>query len=373
MRSRAAVLYGVKEEFKVEEIEVDDPRFGEVMVRITATGICHSDHHLVTGDIGVVESAYPMVAGHEGAGVVEKVGEGCTRLKVGDHVVLTFIPSCGHCRWCATGQQMLCDVGAGVLGGRQLDGTTRMHNLQGQELGQWVSISTFSEWTTCPENACVKVADHLPLDKIGLVGCGVPTGVGSSINRANVIPGETVAVFGVGGVGMNAVQGAALAGAARIIAVDLVDFKLEKAAEFGATHFVNARKEDPVEAIKAITNGLGADKSILTVGVVTPDDVGNIVRAVRKGGRAVITAMPKIEYQHINVSPTEIGLFQKELVGSLYGTSNTMYDVPRLLELYEAGKLKVDELITRTYPLEEINQAFDDMLAGKNIRGMVTF
>lgn len=233
MKTRAAVLYGTNQPFQIEEIELDDPKEGEVLVHLVASGLCHSDWHLVTGDLPV---NYPIVAGHEGAGVVEKVGPGVTAVKPGDHVILTFIPSCGRCRWCSSGLTMLCDLGAGILQGQQLDGTYRMRNKDGQGLGQMCLISTFSEWTVCPVASVVPISKDLPLDKVCLVGCGVPTGFGAAINRADVQPGETVAIFGIGGVGINAVQGAAVKGAAKVIAVDLVDFKLEMAEEMGDPH-----------------------------------------------------------------------------------------------------------------------------------------
>ena len=373
MRSKAAVLYGVGEPFKIEEIEVDDPKPGEVMVRLVATGICHSDHHLVTGDMELLPTAYPMVAGHEGAGVVEKVGEGCTRVKPGDHVVLNFAPSCGHCRWCATGQQMMCDLGSGLTGGRQADGTTRMHTIDGTDLGQWVSISTFSEWTTCPENSCVVVGKHLPLDKIGLVGCGVPTGFGAVVNRAQLQAGETLAVFGAGGLGMNAIQGGVLSGASKIIAVEPIAFKRQAALEFGATHTIDPNAEDPVAKIHEITDNLGVDKAVVTVDLAYPKTYGIAVDAVRKGGRAVVVSTPHLTTKTMEIDPGKFGHWQKELFGTVYGGSNPQYDIPRLLGLYDAGKLKIDELVTQTYSLEQINEACDDMLEGRNIRGMIVF
>ena len=371
MKTRAAVLYGANQPFKVEEIELDEPKIGEVLVRLTATGLCHSDWHLVTGDMGPLR--YPIVGGHEGGGIVEKVGPGVTRVKPGDHVILSFIPSCGQCRFCSMGLSMLCDRGAGILDGRQLDGTFRMHTGGGEDVGQMSLISTFSEYTVCPADSCIIVDNDLPLDKVCLVGCGVPTGFGAAVNRADVQPGETVAIFGIGGVGINAVQGAALKGAAKVIAIDLVDYKLEAAEEMGATHTINAKREDPVQRIIELTNGVGADKTIVTIDVVTPEHIGNAVKAVRKGGRAVIVGVPPVHYQHMDVMPFDLVLSQKEVAGCLYGSSNPQADVLRYLELYRAGKLKVDELITRTYTLDEINQGYQDMLDGKNIRGVIVY
>jgi len=370
MKTRAAVLYGTNQPFQIEEIELDDPKEGEVLVHLAASGLCHSDWHLVTGDLPV---NYPIVAGHEGAGVVEKVGPGVTAVKPGDHVILTFIPSCGRCRWCSSGLTMLCDLGAGILQGQQLDGTYRMRNKDGQGLGQMCLISTFSEWTVCPVASVVPISKDLPLDKVCLVGCGVPTGFGAAVNRADVQPGETVVIFGIGGVGINAVQGAAVKGAAKVIAVDPVDFKLEMAEEMGATHTINNSREDPVARILELTNGIGADKTIVTIDVVQPEHIGMAYKATRKAGRTVVVGLAPVGVDRMDVPPLDLVLMQKEIVGSLYGNSNPRADLPRYLELYRTGTLKVDELITKTYTLDQINEGYQDMLEGRNIRGVIRY
>jgi len=372
MKSRAAVLYGAGQEFKVEEIEVDDPKEGEVLLHLAATGLCHSDYHMVTGEWSE-NIYYPMVGGHEGAGIVEKVGPGVTRVKPGDHVLLTFMPACGKCRFCSMGQSYICDRGAGLIAGPQMDGTFRMHNQENQELGQFCHISTFSEWTVAPEESIVPIPKDFDLEKLCVVGCCVPTGFGSAVNSADVQPGETVVIFGIGGVGINAVQGAAVNGASQVVAVDLVDFKLETAEEFGATHTINPNQQDPVEKVIELTNGVGADKAIVTIDNVLPEHVGQAFRSVRKGGRAVIVGIANAQHQHIDVSPFELTLLAKEVVGSMYGDSPVHADLPRYLGLYRAGKLKVDELTTRTYSHDEINQGFQDMIDGKNIRGVIVY
>ncbi len=372
MKSRAAVLYGAGQEFKVEEIEVDDPKEGEVLLHLAATGLCHSDYHMVTGEWSE-NIYYPMVGGHEGAGIVEKIGPGVTRVKPGDHVLLTFMPACGRCRFCSMGQSFICDRGAGLIAGPQMDGTFRMHNQGGQELGQFCHISTFSEWTVAPEESIVPIPEDFDLEKLCVVGCCVPTGFGSAVNSADVQPGETVVIFGIGGVGINAVQGAAVNGASQVVAVDLVDFKLEMAEEFGATHTINANQQDPVERVLELTNGVGADKSIVTIDNVRPEHVGWAFRSIRKGGRAVITGIARDEFTHIDVSPQELTMYAKEVIGTFYGHSTVYADLARYLDLYRAGKVKVDELTTRTYTLDEINQGYQDMLDGKNIRGVVSY
>lgn len=373
VRTRAAVLYEAGQPFQVQEIELDEPKAGEVLVHIAATGLCHSDWHAVTGDLARLY--YPVVLGHEGAGVVERVGPGVTEtsgIKPGDHVILTFIPSCGRCRFCSMGQTMLCDLGANILAGPQLDGSFRMH-ADGADLGQFCLISTFSEYTVCPVASCVVIPEDLPLDKVCLVGCGVPTGFGSAVNRADVQPGETVAIFGIGGVGINAVQGAAIKGAARIVAVDPVEFKLEMAEEMGATHTVNPNNEDPVQRVLQLTDGVGADKAIVTIGVVQPEHVGNATKCIRKGGRVVVTGTGPLNSEHVDVNVTDLVLSQKEVLGTLYGASNPRTDLPRYLELYRIGKLKVDELITKTYTLDQINEGYQDMLEGRIIKGVIDY
>jgi S-(hydroxymethyl)glutathione dehydrogenase/alcohol dehydrogenase len=371
MKSRAAILYGEGQEFKVEEIEVDDPKENEVLVHIAATGLCHSDYHMVTGEYGPLH--FPMIGGHEGAGVVEKVGPGVTKFQPGDHVLLTFIPSCGHCRFCSMGMGFICDYGANILAGPQLDGTFRMHTQDGQDAGQFCLISTFSEWSVVPQDSIVPLDKDLPMDKVCIMGCSVPTGFGAAVNKADVQPGESVVIFGIGGIGINSVQGAAVKGAAKVIAVDPVDFKLEMAEELGATHTINSNQEDPVEKVVELTNGVGADKAIVTIDNVLPEHVGQAARAIRKGGRAVITGIANAEHQTMDVSPFELVLFAKEIVGTLYGDSPVHADLPRYLETYRAGKLKVDELVTQTYSHDEINQGYQDMLDGKNIRGVIVY
>lgn len=371
MKSRAAVLYGEGQEFQVEEIEVDDPKENEVLVHIAASGLCHSDYHMVTGEYGPIH--FPMIGGHEGAGVVEKVGPGVTKVKEGDHVLLTFIPACGQCRFCSMGRSYICDRGANILLGPQMDGTFRMHTGNNQDAGQFCMISTFSEYTVVPEDSIVRLDEDFDMTKVCIVGCCVPTGFGSAVNKADVQPGETVVIFGIGGVGINAVQGAAVKGAAKVIAVDPVDFKLETAEELGATHTINPNEQDPVERVVELTNGVGADKSIVTIDNPTPEDIGKAFRAIRKGGRAVIASVSNVEHQHVPISPFELTLFDKELVGTLYGDSPVQADVPRYLETYRSGRLKVDELVTRTYSHDEINQGFKDMLDGKNIRGVIVY
>jgi S-(hydroxymethyl)glutathione dehydrogenase/alcohol dehydrogenase len=367
MKTRTAILYAPGESIRVEEIELDPPREHEVQVRIVAAGICHSDYHIVSGEL---PSYLPLALGHEGAGIVEEVGPNVTNCKPGDHVVLTFIPSCGVCRYCTSGHTNLCNMGANILMGPQLDGTFRMHS-ETADVGQMCVISTFSERTIVPDASIVKIEDYYPLNKAVLVGCGVPTGVGAVIHRAKIEPGSTVMVIGCGGIGMNAVQGAAIAGARMIIAVDKVDFKLEKAREFGATHTINSTREDPVQISKDLTWGEGVDYAFEAI--ATPATIGQAYACLGKNGTVVVIGLTPFTAESIPIPPLDLVLYQKNIMGTLYGDSQPRNDIPNLLKMYHAGQLKLDELVTRTYTLDQVNEAYADMLSGKNIRGVIEF
>lgn len=367
MRTRTAVIYAPGEPIRVEETELDPPKAHEVQVKIVAAGICHSDYHIISGEL---PSYLPLALGHEGAGIVEEVGPDVTNVKPGDHVVLSFIPSCGKCTYCISGHSNLCNQGAAILMGPQLDGTFRFHN-GNADIGQMCVISTFSERTVVPDISVVKVMEHYPLDKAVLVGCGVPTGVGAVIHRAKVVPGSTVVVVGCGGIGMNAVQGAAIAGARMVIAVDKVDYKLERAKEFGATHTINPDKEDVVQTVKDLTWGLGADYAFEAI--ATPATIGMAYACTGKNGTTVVIGLTPFTAESIPVPPLDLVLYQKTIMGTLYGDSQPLRDIPDLLKMYEAGKLKLDELVTRTYTLDQVNEAYADMIAGKNLRGVIEF
>jgi S-(hydroxymethyl)glutathione dehydrogenase/alcohol dehydrogenase len=367
MKTRTAVIYEPGQPIQIEEIELDPPKTHEVQVKMVAAGICHSDYHIISGEL---PGYLPMALGHEGAGIVEAVGPEVTNCKVGDHVVLTFIPSCGVCYYCTSGHANLCNMGAAILMGPQLDGTFRMHGEKG-DIGQMCVISTFSERTVVPDASVVKVADYYPLDKAVLVGCGVPTGFGAVVHRAKVEAGSTVMVIGCGGIGMNAVQAAAIAGARIIIAVDTVDYKLERAKEFGATHTINPKNQDLVQTVKDITWGEGVRYAFEAI--ATPATIGQAYACTAKNGTVVVIGLTPATAESIPIPPLDLVLFQKTVMGTLYGDSQPRNDIPNLLSLYHAGKLKLDELITRTYTLDQVNEAYADMIGGKNIRGVIHF
>ena len=367
MKCRAALLWEQPGTWDVCEVELDPPQRGEVLVRVVATGLCHSDDHFATNDIPLPH--LPVCAGHEGAGVVEEIGPGVERLRPGDHIVTSFIPSCGHCRWCASGLQSLCDNGAMLFDGTQLDGTFRMH-VDGRDVAQGAMISTFAEYSVMPEISCVKVPEDIPMRSACLVGCGVPTGFGSAVNLSSLKPGEVAIVMGIGGVGANAVQGCRALSAGHIIAVDPVEMKREMALVLGATQAV-ATIEEAAEIARGLTNGQGADAAIVTVGVTKGEHIAQAFAAIRKAGTVVATGVgPDVG---IPVSVLELAMYQKRIQGGIYGGTSPAVQIPHLIELYRNGKLMLDELVTRTYKLEQINEAYEDMHAGRNIRGVIDF
>jgi alcohol dehydrogenase (nicotinoprotein) len=286
-------------------------------------------------------------------------------------VICSFLPVCGHCRWCSTGKSNLCDMGATILDGVLPDGTYRFHE-GGADLGGMCMLGTFSERSVISENSAVKVDPDLPLDKVVLIGCGVPTGFGSAVHAAATEPGDTIAIYGIGGIGINAVQGAALAGARNVVAIDPLPFKRETAEKLGATHTA-ATAEEAQALISELTRGVGADKAIVTVGVVDSEVVTNAFNAIRKGGTVVVTGLADPTKATIQVSGAILTLFEKRIQGSLFGSGDPFHDIPRMVELYQSGDLKLDELITTTYTLDEVNQGYQDLLDGKNIRGVIKY
>ena len=368
MRTRAAVIRQAGQPWEVTTLELDEPGPGEVRIKFAYSGMCHSDEHLRTGDS---VARLPMVGGHEGAGIVEAVGPGVTRVEPGDHVVCSFIPACGTCRYCSTGRQNLCDQGAQMATGMLSDGTFRFHDDDGTDLGGFCMLGTFAERAVVSQASCVKILEDVPLDVAALVGCGVPTGWGSSVYAAKVAAGDTVVVFGAGGVGSNAIQGAAFAGAAHVVVVDPVEFKREKAREFGATHaFADAASAQ--EAVQELTWGQLADHAIITVGVLSSEVVSQAAGIVGKGGQVTVTSVGRSTDTQIQLAANgQVVGYQRRIQGHVFGMSNPLYDIPRLLKLYREGRLKLDELITQRYTLDEVNQGYRDLDEGRLIRGLI--
>ncbi|VEG47116.1 alcohol dehydrogenase [Mycolicibacterium flavescens] len=368
MKTKAAVLWGLNQKWEIEEVELDGPKEREVLVKLVASGLCHSDDHLVTGDMPM---QLPAVGGHEGAGVVVEVGPGVGEIEVGDHVVLSFIPACGRCRECARGMSNLCELGAAIVLGPQLDGTHRFH-ARGQGLGQMCVLGTFSEYTVVPAASVVKVDKDIPLDKAALVGCGVTTGYGAAVRTGETQDGDTVVVMGVGGLGMNAVQGARIAGARHIVALDPVAYKRELATEFGATHAA-ADVEEAQAIVTDLTRGRMADVCVVTTDNAEGVHVGQGLSLVGKRGRVVMTAIPHPTDTSVDMSLFDLTLYEKQVRGCLFGSSNPRHDIFRMLDLYQSGLLKLDELVTRQYTLDDVNQGYEDLKDGRNLRGLIRF
>jgi S-(hydroxymethyl)glutathione dehydrogenase/alcohol dehydrogenase len=370
VKTKGALLWEFNQPWSVEEIDIGDPRKDEVKIQMEAAGMCHSDHHLVTGSIPM--GGFPVLGGHEGAGIVTEVGPGVEDLAPGDHVVLSFIPSCGKCQSCQAGLRNLCDLGALLLNGASVtDGSFRIH-AKDQNVFPMTLLGTFSPYMVVHRSSVVKIDESVPFEVACLVGCGVTTGYGSATRTADIRPGEDVAIVGIGGVGMSALQGAVNAGARYIFVIDPVEWKRDQALKFGATHVypdINAALGGIVEA----TAGLMAKKVIITVGEVKGEDIENYMIMTAKGGTCVLTAIGSMLDTQVTLNLAMLTLMQKNLQGTIFGGGNPQYDIPQLLSVYKAGKLNLDDMVTRQYTLEQINDGYQDMLEGKNIRGIIRY
>ncbi|MBD0321951.1 MAG: NDMA-dependent alcohol dehydrogenase [Aldersonia sp.] len=370
MKTKGAILWGLDEKWSIEEIEIGDPVAGEVQIQLEAAGMCHSDHHIVTGATPM--PSFPVMGGHEGSGVITKVGPEVHDLAVGDHVVLSFIPSCGHCPACVAGNMALCDLGGGLLSGQAIsDGTYRIQ-ARGHNVIPMCLLGTFAPYMTVHQSSVVKIDPSIPFEVAALVGCGVPTGFGSSTHVAEVKAGETVVIVGIGGVGMSALQGAVVSGARRVIAIDPVPWKREQALKFGATD-VYASTGEAIAGMFELTQGRMADKTIITVGEMRGEYVEEALTLTGKGGTVVVTAMGHLTDFDVKMNCFLLSMLQKQVKGCIFGGGNARQDVPRLLDLYKSGQLNLDDMVTRTYRLEEVNQGYEDMLEGRNIRGVIRY
>jgi NDMA-dependent alcohol dehydrogenase len=367
VRTQAAVLWDSGTEWKVEDIELDPPRTGEVLVRVAAAGLCHSEEHHLTGD---VPFAAPLVGGHEGAGYVEAIGPGVTLTKPGDYIVFSSIPNCGRCPSCAQGRQNLCDLGAGIMAGKQISDGTSRHHAGDTDLTITCLVGCYARHTVVNEASVIPVDPAVRPEAACLTGCGVATGWGSSVYAGGVRPGDSVAVVGVGGLGSAAVQGARLAGARRIFAIDPVPFKRDKAREFGATHAA-ASVTEAFPLIREVTWGRMCDVVVLTMGVGRADLMADVLALAAKRGRIVVTNIYPASDTTTSLTLNLLAQWEKQIVGCIFGSVNSRADIPRLLGLYRDGLLDLDAMVTRTYPLEEINQGYQDMRDGKNIRGVL--
>lgn len=357
---KAAVMYGANQPLVIEDVEIDEPQTGEVLIKTGASGVCHSDLHFMEG-----KWMYPtpVVLGHESAGTVEKIGPGVTNVKVGDRCVVAFVQSCGKCDRCITGRPVLCS------NSMSLNRMGRV-KLNGQPMMQFAGMSAFAEYMLVSANACVPMPDGVPMEVACLVGCSVMTGVGAVTNTAKIAVGSTVAVIGAGGVGLNIIQGAKLAGASRIIAVDLLENKLAAAREFGATDTVDGSKGDAIAQVQALTGG-GVDWAFEAIGLMKTAQ--QAFEMARRGGTAVIVGMLPLgeELTIPNAGVSFLG--EKQIIGSYYGSTRQTYDMPWLMELYRQKRLKIDELISRRYKLSEINEAYDALKNGEVNRSVIVF
>ncbi|MEM7344320.1 MAG: Zn-dependent alcohol dehydrogenase [Chloroflexota bacterium] len=367
MKIQAAVLYGVNEPLKVETLDLALPQPGEVLVKMGAAGVCHSDYHVITGDASQV---LPCVLGHEGAGEVVDVGEGVTKVKVSDHVILNWLPHCNSCYYCQHNQTNLCTAyHPPVWAGTMMDGTVRLTNKAGEPVRHLSAIATWANYAVVHEDFCVIIRDEVPFDVASLIGCGVTTGVGAAINKAQVTPGSTVAVFGAGGVGLSIIMGARLAGAGRIIAVDIAEAKGDIAQQFGATDFVMGGPH-AINEIRNLTEGRGADYVFEAVGNAALQAA--CFEATRPGGTVCFVGMTK-GGTTVSLDAPILIRQEKTVVGSFYGSAHNPRDFVKFGDLFLQGKLPLNELIFKHYPLEKINEANDVMLTGETGRGVLVF
>ncbi len=365
---KAAVAKAVGAPLEILDVDLAGPKAGEIRVQLGASGVCHSDLSVVNGTLPI---GLPAILGHEGAGTVTELGEGVDHLSVGDHIVISWVPQCGKCFFCERGQGELCEVGSiASMSGGLLDMTSRF-SLDGQPLMVMAASGTFSEETVIPAIGAVKIPKDIPFTDGALIGCGVLTGFGAAVNTASIRKGDTVAVVGCGGVGLNVIQGAKHAGAERIIAIDMVDGKLATAKKFGATDTVNAGQGDTVAKVMELSSGRGADVAFEVIGLGPTID--QTFQMVRRGGQAIIVGVPSFDVTMTITPAMDLLVQEKQIRGSWYGSSNVQKDVPALVKLYSDGKLMLDELISRVIRLDQVNEALDNMGSGEIARSVIQY
>jgi S-(hydroxymethyl)glutathione dehydrogenase / alcohol dehydrogenase len=369
MKCKAAVAWGPGQPLKIEEVDVQDPQKGEVLVRMVATGVCHTDAFTLSGEDP--EGIFPAILGHEGAGVVEAVGEGVTTLKVGDHVIPLYTAECGECKFCKSGKTNLCQAVRETQGkGLMPDGTSRF-SINGEPIFHYMGTSTFSEYSVVPEISLAKIHVDAPLEKVCLLGCGITTGIGAVLNTAKVQKGDTVAIFGLGGIGLSCIQGARMAGAARIIAIDINESKFEMAKQFGATDCVNPKNFDaPIQQVIVDMTDGGVDYSFECIGNVQV--MRSALECCHKGwGESIIIGVAGAG-QEISTRPFQL-VTGRVWRGSAFGGVKGRSQLPGYVEDYMNGKIEIDPFVTHTMPLEQINEAFDLMHKGESIRTVILF
>jgi len=367
MHTRAAVLWEAGSPWSIEELEVDEPRPGEVLVKMDYAGLCHTDDHAVSGEYS---KPTPYVGGHEGSGTVIGVGSAVDRVEVGDQVLLVPTPSCASCRYCASGRQYLCR--RRTVNASRDDGTHQFVSGDGRGVGAYSKLGTFSEYTVVEQSYVFRRPDSMPGPVAAVISCAVLTGYGSSVHAADVQPGDVVVVVGAGGIGLSAIMGAKVAGAAVVVAVDLNESKVKRALSMGATHGATSLDEAR-EVVAGVSGGAMADSVVVAVGLLRGNMIGAMAALTAPGGCVVLASVADAREDTVHLPLNDFALTGKRLVGTLLGNCSPAVDVPRLFALYEAGALDLDGLITASYPLDEISQGYADLLRGENLRGIIDF
>ena len=382
MKVKAALATGLNEPWSTHTIDIDDPLAHEVKVKMAFAGMCHSDEHSRVGDMTAppevlnfmgVDSMFPFIGGHEGSGIVESVGPKVENLAPGDHVTVSFIPSCGICEYCASGRAYICNFGAHTLAGPMISDGTWRHHWEGQNVNRFAQLGTFSEYIVVHEASLIKIDPWYDLRAAALISCGIATGFGSAASRAGIKPGDVVAVMGCGGVGSGALQGAVHAGARAVIAIDPDQSKIDRALKHGATHGATSALEAAFSFLPDLTTGKNCDVVILTPGRLT----GNLIEEARsilaKGGTIVATAIAPFAQTTVDLNLAMLTLYNQEIKGTVFGSVPPRVQIPKLLRLHHDGQLIIDDLVTKEYSIDEVNQGYLDLEAGKNIRGVVRF
>jgi S-(hydroxymethyl)glutathione dehydrogenase/alcohol dehydrogenase len=382
MHVKAAIVTELNGPWRTEVIEIDEPRSREVKVKMAFAGLCHSDEHTRVGDMAPppevlalfgVDSMFPYIGGHEGSGVVESVGPDVSGLAPGDHVSVSFIPSCGKCEYCASGRPFICDLGATTLAGPMISDSTWRHRFGDKNLNRYAQLGTFSECIVVHEASIIKIDPWYDLRAAALISCGLATGFGSSVTRGGVKPGDVVAVIGCGGVGSGAIQGAVHAGARAVIAIDTDPSKVDRAMKIGATHGVSSALEAAFSFLGELTSGRNCDVVVLTPGRLTGELIEEARAITAKGGVIVATAIAPFAQTQVSINLAMFTLLNQELRGTIFGSVAPRVQIPRLLRLHHEGKFLVDELVTREYSIDEVNQGYLDLASGQNVRGVVRF
>lgn len=383
MQVRASIVTELDGPWHTELIEIDEPHAREVKVKMAFAGMCHSDEHLRSGDMGqdpaILEmlsgrsTMFPIIGGHEGAGVVESVGDAVTSLKPGDHVAVSFVPACGTCEYCVSGRSYICDLLAYTLCGPMISDGTWRHHWGQVDLNRMCQLGTFSEYIVVNEASLVRIEPWYDLRAAALISCGISTGFGSAVNRGGVKPGDTVAVIGCGGVGSGAIQGAVHAGARAVIAIDTNPSKVDRALKIGATHGCASTLDAAFTILPDLTWGKNCDVTILTVGVLTGELVEQARSITAKGGVIVATAIAPYQQRTVQLDISMLTVYNQEIRGTLFGSENPRIQIPRLLRMHHEGKFFVDELISEEYAIDEVQRGYDDLASGKNLRGVVRF